>query len=230
VSAAWQRNYGARDVDTDLIAFVDDDVELPANLMDKLIAPFESPNGNRIGGVAGRIVGLEHVRPSPWVKGIYRLLAGYDDAHYGARLFGPAINTLPCYDQQHGLIRSEWLNSTCVVYRTELFHRELFPQFEGYSFLEDVHLSARIGKTHDLYFHSDATYVHHNAGSSFKRNKTEMAAMAMRNRRVVSREVMGISDWTIAWKQFIHRLLNTMALLKTRPEGWMREVEGTWKS
>jgi len=229
-SAAHQRNLGARKVNTDLIAFIDDDVELPNSLMTQLIAPFESVDGLSLGGVAGRIAGLQHRRPSPLLRGIYRLMAGYSDPHYGARLFGPALNTLPCYYEQTGLIRSEWLNSTCVVYRNELFQRERFPEFDGYSYLEDVHLSARIGKTHRLCFHAEASYTHHCAVSPFKKDRAKLAAMAMRHRRAVAREVMGLGKWTIAWKQLIHRLLNSAVLLKMRPDGWIREGLGTWSS
>jgi GT2 family glycosyltransferase len=228
-SAACQRNLGADEVDTDLIAFVDDDVELPVDLMAKLIAPFEGPDGESVGGVAGRISGLGHRRPSLFLYGIYRLMAGYADPHYGARLFGAALNTLPCYEEQKGLVPSEWLNSTCVIYRNELFQNERFPEFDGYSYLEDVHLSARIAKTHRLYFHSDAIYAHHSAGSSFKQDKAELAAMAMRNRRIVAWEIMGLGKWTIAWKQLLHRLLNTAVLMKMRSEGWRQELEGTWR-
>jgi GT2 family glycosyltransferase len=229
-SAARQRNLGARAIATDLIAFIDDDVELPPSLLAALIEPFEAPDGENVGGVAGRIAGTGHPRPSRWLRLVYRLLAGYEDPHYGARLFGPALNTFPCYEGQEGLIPAEWLSSTCVVYRRDVFERERFPEFDGYSALEDVHLSARIARTHRLYFHAGAVYRHLDAPSAFKRDRSALAAQAMRHRRVVAREIMELGRWTVTWKQFLHRLLNTVALGQRRPPGWWREMRGTWKS
>jgi len=140
-----------------------------------------------IGGVAGRIKGLGHSKPKGLLWWYYRLQAGYPHPNFGARLMGAAVNTLPCYEEQSGLIPSDWLNTTCVLYRTDLFSRERFPEFKGYSFMEDVHLSARIAKTHQLYFDAEAVYEHHSATTEFKQDQTAYAAAAIRNRRIVAR-------------------------------------------
>ncbi len=233
-SSARQRNEGAARVETPLIAFVDDDVVLPPALFFRLIAPFEAEGGGEVGGVAGRIEGTGHPRPKGLLRRFYRFLAGYDDPTYGARLFGPAINTFPCYEEQvvagnrNGLIESEWLGSTCVLFRRDLFERERFPDFDGYSFMEDVHLSARIGKTHRLFFDGEARYEHHSAPTAFKRNKAALACMAMRNRRIVAREVMGQRGLSLAWSFLLLRLLNSAAILKRREPGWSGELKGTW--
>jgi len=236
-SSARQRNEGAARVATPLIAFVDDDVVLPPALFSRLIAPFEAKGGGNVGGVAGRIVGTGHPKPKGLLRCYYRILAGYDDPTYGARLFGAAINTFPCYEEQvdsedrnglDGLIESEWLSSTCVLFRRDLFERERFPDFDGYSFMEDVHLSARIGKTHRLFFDGKALYEHHSAPTAFKRNKAALASMAMRNRSIVAREVMGRRGLSLAWALFLLRLLNSAAILKRRAPGWSEELKGTW--
>jgi len=234
-SSARQRNEGAARVTTPLIAFVDDDVVLPPALFSRLIAPFEAKEGGDVGGVAGRIVGTSHPKPKGVLRCYYRCLAGYDHPTYGARLFGPAINTFPCYEEQsdsgdrNGLIESEWLSSTCVLFRRDLFERERFPDFDGYSFMEDVHLSARIGKTHRLFFDGKALYEHHSAPTAFKRNKAALASMAMRNRSIVAREVMGRSGLSLAWAFLLLRLLNSAAILKRRAPGWSGELKGTWR-
>src|SRR5205085_4047936 len=145
-----------------------------------------------IGGVSARIEEIERPVPSRFSWWYYRLQAGYSDETYGAKLFGPAINCLPCYNESDDdLIPAQWLNSGCVFYRTPVFLREKFPDFHGYSFMEDVHLSARIAKTHRLFFHKRALCRHRDATNSLKRNVKELARMRVRNQRAVARDVLG---------------------------------------
>jgi glycosyltransferase involved in cell wall biosynthesis len=227
-SAAQQRNLGAESVSTPLIAFVDDDVVLPAETFSRLVAPFEGENGETIGGVAGRIKDLGHSKPRGLLWWYYRLQAGYPHPNFGARLMGAAVNTLPCYEEQSGLIPSDWLNTTCVLYRTDLFSRERFPEFNGYSFMEDVHLSARIAKTHQLYFDAEAVYEHHSATTEFKQDQAAYAAAAIRNRRIVARDVLSIGGLELEIKMLLHRLFCTVVFAKSRKQAWFSAVRGTW--
>lgn len=228
-SSARQRNQGAALVGEPLITFVDDDVILPPGTMAALAEVFDSDSPGKIGGVAARIEGMVHSPPRGLLRWYYRLQAGFAHRDYGARLIGPAINCLPSYSEADpDLIPGDWLNSTCTMYRTALFRREQFPQFDGYSPLEDVHLSARIGRTHRLYFHKHATYTHLSAPSSHKRDYRGMARMKIANQRLVARDVMGQSGWRLAWGLVLHRLFVTTHLLRSRPAGWGGTLRGTW--
>lgn len=228
-SAATQRNQGAERIRTPLVAFMDDDAEAFPDCFERLCDVFEKDTAAEIGGVSARIEGSSHPRPRGLLWIYYRLQAGYADATYGGRLFGAAINCLPCYEAHPGpLVPADWLGSTCVLFRAELFAREKFPAFEGYSFMEDVHLSARIGRTHRLYFHRDAIFLHHDAASSFKRDVKRMAQMRVRNQRIVARELLGISRLALAWKLFASRVFTSIALLRSRGEGWTQALLGTW--
>src|ERR1700722_4079944 len=229
-SAARQRNLGAEFVTTPLIAFVDDDVVLSEDIFARLVAPFEGEDGSNVGGVAGRIKGLGHPKPRGLLWWYYRIQAGYSHPNFGALLFGPAINTLPCYEEQSGLVPSGWLNTTCVLYRSDLFVRERFPNFEGYSFMEDVHLSARIARTHRLYFAADAIYEHKPTPTAFKRDAAAYAAAAMRHRRIVAAEVMRQRGVGLEIAMFFHRLFSTAALARKRSMGWLNAIGGTWSS
>ena len=77
-------------------------------------------------------------------------------------MIGAAINCFPCYTRETGpLVATEWLNSGLVMFRTAVFQVERFPEFEGYSFMEDVYASARIRRAGGrLYFRADTPYVH----------------------------------------------------------------------
>ena len=225
-SAAHQRNSGASLVNTPLIAFFDDDMVLPPDTMERLCAVWT--RHPETGGVAARISGMEHLPPGRVLRAYYRWQAGYEHPHYGGRLFGPAINCLPAYGEEKSeLIPAMWLNSGCVVYRTDLFKRELFPDFEGYAFMEDVHLSSRIARTHTLYFHGGVQVIHADGGSG-RRIDRRLARMMWRNRRRVAREVLGIRGVELEAKLFFHRLFNTCILIRSRKPGWMAELAGTW--
>ena len=168
--------------------------------------------------------------PSGFSSAYYRLQAGYFHPNYGGKLFGPAINCLPCYlPDDPELIPAQWLNSGCVFYRTPLFQRERFPSFSGYSFMEDVHLSARIAKTHRLYFHKSARCSHRDGAP--RRRAPDVAAIArssFRKQCVVARDVLDIKGPPLEAKLLLHRLVVSISILRRRdPQRW-RELLGTW--
>jgi GT2 family glycosyltransferase len=229
-SAAVQRNQGAWLVNTPLVAFLDDDVYVPPGSLEKICAAFDADPEEKIGGIAARIDGMQHPIPRGLLRFYYRLQAGFSHPTYGGKLFGAAINCLPTYSEtaEGDLIPADWLNSTCVFYRTPLFAREKFPEFEGYSFLEDVHLSARIGRTHRLYFHRTATFEHRDAPSTFKRNTRELARMRVRHQRLVAHDILGLREPNLSWKLLLHRLFASVSILRQRGPAWPQELLGTW--
>jgi GT2 family glycosyltransferase len=227
-SAARQRNQGAALATTPLVGFMDDDVVLPADTLEKLVEPFAD---ERVGGVAGRIVGLSHPVPRGLLWWYYRIQAGYSHPHYGGRVVGPTINLLPAYEQEtDALIPSQWLNSGLVIYRRDLFEREKFPAFEGYSFLEDAHLSYRIGRTHRLYFRADAPYHHNDQPSSGHGDRRALARMTVRHQRILSRDALGLRGFRLAWKLTLHRLFQTVAVLRRKEPGRWHTIRGFWES
>lgn len=228
-SAAVQRNQGAALVTTPLVAFVDDDVFVPPGSFEKICATFDADPEEKIGGIAARIDGMQHRIPSGLLRAYYRLQAGYPHPTYGGKLFGAAINCLPTYTESDSdLIPADWLNSTCVFYRTPLYAREKFPEFEGYSFLEDVHLSARVGRTHQLFFHRTATFEHRDAPSTFKRNTRELARMRVRHQRLVAHDILGLQEPVLTLKLLLHRLFASISILRQRSPTWQQELLGTW--
>lgn len=228
-SAAKQRNQGAEHVATPLIAFLDDDIRIPSNCLERICTVFTTDAEERVGGVAGRILGMQHSVPRGVLRLYYRLQAGFVHPTYGGKLFGAGINCLPTYtESENGLIPADWLNSTCVFFRTSLFQRERFPEFEGYSFLEDVHLSARIGRTHRLFFHADAIYEHLDAPSRFKRDLRGLARMRIEHQRRVAREIIGLRGFNLRWKIWLHRVFASFSILRHRASGWKDELAGTW--
>lgn len=231
-SAAKQRNQGAAGVTTPLVAFIDDDMDLRPDMCARICEVFDNDLTERIGGISARMEGASHPQPGGLLWLYYRLQAGYSDATYGARLFGPAINCFPCYERSSAeLIGADWLNSACVFYRTPMFLREKFPDFHGSSFMEDVHLSARIAKTHALYFHAAALCTHCDGAKSAPRSdEKERARMRVRNQRIVAREVMHCSGPLFEAKLLLHKIFITIAILRWRKEARWDAIAGTWLS
>lgn len=226
-SAALQRNQGFRDVQTPLVAFMDDDVVLAPDVFKQLCHVFA--DDPKTAGVAARMNGATHAAPRGALWWYYRLQAGFSHPTFGAKLFGAGVNCFPCYDNtQNELVPAEWLNLGCVVFRSDAFARELFPGFTGYSFGEDVHLSARVARHGPLYFHTAAHYDHFPSMSPSKRNAFQMAQMSARHRRLIAREILGLSGWRLALKDTLHRLFVSVFLLRTRPPQWTRQLAGTW--
>ena len=229
-SSAMQRNQGALHVTTPLVCFMDDDVRLPLDHFEKLCAVFAPDSAGEIGGVAGRIVGMQHPAPRGLVRTYYRLQAGYEHPTWGGKVIGPAINFLPSYNDEEGgdLIPAEWLNSTCTVYRTAAFLSEKFPRFPGYSHGEDMDLSVRIARKHRLYFHRTATYQHLDAPSSYKRDVRRMTRERLRNQARIARDTLGRSALQVAWQMTLHRLFLTLVFLRSRSPGWGDALVGLW--
>jgi len=228
-SSAVQRNQGAEAVTSPLIVFLDDDVTLSPDVFDLLCCAFESDSEEKTAGVAARIEGMQHPKPRGPLWWYYRLQAGYADVDYGARLLGPAINTLPTYAEgSRDLIASEWLNSTCVMYRTEIFRREKFPEFTGYSSMEDVHTSSRIRRHGALYFHRTALFQHHDAPSSYKRDPRALLRQRLRNQRLIAHDILQVSEPLLTLKMLLHRVFVSYCVLRGgNPQKW-REVVGAW--
>ncbi len=228
-SAAQQRNEGAVFATTPLLAFLDDDISFPSDHLRRLARVFGTETGSAVVGVSGRETGMSHPRPRGLLRCYYRLQAGYPHPTYGGRLFGVALNTVPCYEEETAeLIPAEWLPSTCVLYRREVFAQERFPDFEEYSFMEDVHLSARMARHGRLLFHAGAPFDHASGTSSFKRNATALAQHRIANRARVARETLGLAGWPLAYRLLLHRLFVTVHFLRTRPPQWRDAIAGTW--
>ena len=233
-SAAKQRNEGAAIANplSGIIGFMDDDITLYRDTCEQVLCVFDRDSDGAIGGISVRIDDIHRPAPSRLTRLYYRIQAGYSHPTYGARLFGPGINCLPCYteeSEENGtLIRADWLNSGCVFYRREPFLRERFPAFDGYSFMEDVHLSARIGKTHRLYFHKTATCGHRDGTNSLKRDYLGLARQRIRNQRIVARNVQGLRGISLAWRFLLHRVFASITILRGRERGWIQSLKGTW--
>ena len=228
-SAARQRNQAAAIAAGDVLAFLDDDIEFEPELFSRALAHFDRQSASEVVAIATRIKGESRRTPGRLTRWYYRLQAGYSDADYGGRLFGPGINCYPVYrSDSPELIRSEWLPATCLFVRSANFAREKFPEFTGYSFAEDVHLTARLRRHAPIYFARDCEIVHHSLPSEFKTNRAALTAGKLRNMRVIARDILGLSPWGAWWRLQLHRLFLTVVTLLRPPTQAKAELRGIW--
>jgi len=166
-STTRQRNLGAEYVTSDVILFLDDDVELDSNYVEEIARQYQSDTEHRIGGITGVL------NPQPIAgHGIWRYFAALfllaeTKSDVGTRL---KRSNFPVHST--GLTQNrtcQFMPSTAVSYRTAVFNHHLFDvDLTGYVMAEDIDLSYRISRTHQLVMSPDAVYRH--SKSSVARN------------------------------------------------------------
>lgn len=228
--AAAQRNFGGGLVETEVLAFLDDDVSFDADLFAQVLQIFAEDTDRKIGAVSPRMAGSGHPKPSALLRRYYRWQAGYDDDSYGARLFGYGLNTYPCYEvQKERMIAADWLNSPCLFVQRDEFDAVRFPDFHGYSAGEDIYLTGMIRKRgKQLFFLSELKFEHHAGIGDYKADHFRLARMKTRNQGRIAREVLGLKGWEYRRKKIAHQFFVTACLVRDRKKGWLREIAGVW--
>jgi GT2 family glycosyltransferase len=232
-SAAKQRNIGAEEVETAWIVFCDDDVRFGPDLAERTLGFLdEHPEA---AAVFPRMRGSGHPVPGNWLRRYYRFQAGFDDETFGAKLFGAGLSCYPCWEKQTAPVEANWLPSTMLWMKTDLFKRHQFPDFEGYSFGEDAYLTHRAWREAKdsggkMFFLSEPEFEHRSIQSGVKANRFHLGMMTICNQQRIAREAMGKSRCEVFWKSLLHRGFVTVALMKTRRPGWVGEVAGIWSA
>jgi GT2 family glycosyltransferase len=158
-SAARQRNRGIRQVgpDIDLVGFLDDDAVLAPGAMAGMMDFWERAAGD-IGGAQFNMTN----HPAIFAAGLKRLPFVAALGLYSGRpgevlpsgfqvMVGPVERTV--------FVR--WLGSGASVWRRSVFAAESFDEwFQGYSYLEDLDFSYRVGKRLRLAVVGGADYEH----------------------------------------------------------------------
>ena len=190
-SAARQRNLGVSAASTDLVVFLDDDVELDPEFLDQVRSVFALDETGEIAGVSGTMTNQSYTHPRLLNRILLRICTGYLGDSFAGRLVGPAVNFLPA-DGPHSESRVDWLVSGCTAYRKHVFDQYRFEDtFEGYSFAEDVHLSARVAQRYTLINTTRARLYHHDLGGSTHTDWSALGESMVRNRHLIMFDVLG---------------------------------------
>ncbi|MBM3312692.1 MAG: glycosyltransferase family 2 protein [Candidatus Aminicenantes bacterium] len=178
-SSARQRNLGLASVGPgfDLVGFLDDDAVFEPGAVAAML-DFWSSAGPDVGGAGFNL--LNHppldfggLKRTPFAErlGLYRRKPGAVAPSGFQTLIGTVPETTDV----------EWLPTTAVVWRREVFERHRFDEwFRGYSYLEDLDFSYRVGLEKRLVIVAPALYLHLQAsggrGNDFEFGRGEVGA------------------------------------------------------
>lgn len=222
-SAAAQRNRGVGLVpaDADLIGFLDDDAVLEPGALRAMRSFWRSAPGD-LGGAA---FNLANHPPQLWAAA---KRSGPLDA-LGVYPSRPGEVARSGWGGMHGRVERdryvEWLPSGAAVWRREILEREGFDEFfAGYSYLEDLEFSYRVGREWRLAIVSDAEYRHLPAEEG-RPPAYRFGRMEVRNRLYIVRK-HGLS-----LPAFVLAMLGRMAVsgaraLSDRDPAYLRRIAG----
>jgi glycosyltransferase involved in cell wall biosynthesis len=207
LGAAPQRNQGIAAATQPFIWFFDDDILFEPECVVRLWRALEADP--RLGGVNAMIVNQRYHPPGCISQTVFTLLHGRRELTFAGRVIGPAVNLLPeDREELPEVVDTEWLNSTCTLYRREALPEPAFDSiFTGYSMMEDVTLSLRVGRSWRLANARTARVYHDSQPGAHKADACAVAAMELTNRHYVMTEVLGrrrLSDYLrlLTWEAF----------------------------
>lgn len=215
LGAATQRNQAIAHATQNTIWLLDDDILLEPECLSRLWKALQSDP--KMGGVNAMITNQKYLPPGRVSRRLLAFLNGKPEASYAGKCIGPALNLLP-EDNPNlpEIVSVEWLNTTCVLYRREALPDPLFPpNFQGYSLMEDVTLSLRVGKSWKLANARTARIFHDSQPGSHKNNVGVLAQMELVNRYYVMTKVLGRNQAKDYWKFVVLQLFAIVASLQS---------------
>ncbi len=176
-SGSRQRNIGIEAVNPEitLIGFLDDDVELKKDAIEKMIS-FWSNTNKDVGGVSFNLINHPTIFASSLkYSSLFSKLRLYSNER--GKVLKSGFHTM--VGKVDETIYTDWISTCASVWRREVLERYGFDEwFEGYSYLEDLDLSYSIRKKWKLAIVAGARFYHHlslkGRGSGFQFGKREV--------------------------------------------------------
>ena len=211
--AAPQRNQGVAQATKPFLWFFDDDIIFEPNCAERLWNAIESDR--QLGGVNAMIVNQRYQPPGFISRAMFTLMHGRREKSFAGRVIGPAINLLPeDRDDLPEVVPAEWLNTTCSIYRREALPLPPFDSFfTGYSLMEDVALSLRVGKRWKLANARTARVRHESQEGVHKQNARDLAKMELVNRHYVMTKVLERQRFTDFLRMGLWEIFSTLSSL-----------------
>lgn len=154
-----QRNLGTRRVETPIVLFLDDDVRLPPDYVDALLARWEAAGLEAFGGMAG--TPAEVPRQSPVERALRRLtMLSYVDPSGDAMTLRRSgkVRFVP---EPPRAVRVPVLASGATAYRTELVLAHPFDErFSGYTPGGDLEMASRVAAAAPLVQTPEVRWTH----------------------------------------------------------------------
>ncbi|MGD9657289.1 MAG: glycosyltransferase family 2 protein [Methylocystis sp.] len=189
--AATQRNQGVAFATQPFVWFFDDDIRFESECLARLWRAIDSDEA--LGGVNAMIVNQRYQPPGRVSRMMFALMNGRNAPTFAGKVLGPAVNLLPeDRDDLPKVVPTEWLNTTCTIYRREALPDPPFDSiFVGYSMMEDLALSLRVAKRWRLANARTARIFHDSQPGRHKGDSAALAEMELINRHYVMTQVLG---------------------------------------
>ncbi len=189
--AAAQRNQGVAIATQPFVWFFDDDILFEPECVARLWRAIESDEA--LGGVNAMIVNQRYQPPGRVSRMMFALMSGRNEPTFAGKVLGPAVNLLPeDRDDLPEVVSTEWLNTTCTIYRREALPDPPFDSiFTGYSMMEDLTLSLRVAKRWRLANARTARIYHDSQPGAHKADSAALAEMELVNRHYVMTQALG---------------------------------------
>ena len=232
LGAAIQRNQGITAATQPFIWFFDDDILFEPECVSRLWRAMESDP--QLGGVNAMITNQQYHPPGRVSRTVFTLMHGRREHSFAGRIIGPAVNLLP--EDRADLpevVSVEWLNTTCTLYRREALPQPPFDSiFTGYSMMEDVTLSVRVGRSWRLANARTARIFHDSQPGTHKADVSALAAMELVNRHYVMTEVLGRRHWRDYFRLLVWEAFQlTVAALRTESRRRLPAIsQGKWQA
>ena len=155
-SSARQRNIGAAISRGNYLFFFDDDVVLDSDYIRIIMDTFSKFENCQLGGITGRIVNIKQSKKK--LDTLFRKVFFLSDIGDGkVKLSGFPSSRIDEKETYVGL-----LSGCNMVFPKAIFLQFMFDEiFDGYSYMEDVDLSYRVGKRYPLYYQPKARVNHY---------------------------------------------------------------------
>ena len=227
LGAAIQRNQGIVAVTQPFVLFVDDDILFEPECVSRLWRAMAADP--QLGGVNAMITNQQYHPPGRVSRAVFTLLHGRREHSFAGLIIGPAVNLLP--EDRSDLpevVPVEWLNTGCTLYRREALPHPPFDSiFTGYSMMEDVTLSVRVGRTWHLANARTARIFHDSQLGAHKADVSALAAMELVNRHYVMTQVLRRDQWRDFLRLFVWEAFQ-MAVGAARADS-RRKLPALWR-
>jgi glycosyltransferase involved in cell wall biosynthesis len=153
----YQRNRGIEAANGDIIHFIDDDVILEPNYLEVLDATFTDPRNSHVAGAGGTITNIPRL---PWFAVLLKRAFMFNHNYGSGRLQPSGYAAFGYNSNLRSPIRVNILCG-CCAYIGEILKKYRFDEnLPGYALQEDVDLSYRISRKHELLFVPTARLLH----------------------------------------------------------------------
>jgi GT2 family glycosyltransferase len=188
--AASQRSEGVSLARHELIWFFDDDIVFEPECVARLWRAMR--RDPQMGGVSAMIINQRYQSPRLVSKLMFTIMNGRTEKSFAGKVIGPAVNVLPeDRDELPQIVTTQWLNTTCTMYRIAALPKPAFPAvFTGYSLMEDLALSLEVGKKWKLANVRTARIFHDSQPADYKSEARALSCMELTNRHHVMTAIM----------------------------------------